>query len=346
MLFPDIRAWRTTPCREGQQMGDRIERVEMNTRLVTPQGTRAVGAPHLQVPVGERVVGARRFPSQFGHRLVPTLRRHPLIGYFVLAYGFSWFVMIVLAVLGLPAAVVVALFTVGPAFAAVTMTALLDGRPGLGRLLRRLTLWRVGIRWYLVALLGIPLVYLLATLAMPGARAGFRSALPVPWIVEYLIVLTAGGIIGGPFFEEPGWRGFALPRMQARFGPLRATLLLGVLWGAWHLPQYFVPAWADQNGGAHPESIAVYLLTVMAIATIMTWVFNCTQGSLLLAMLAHASVNAAQVMVVNRLFPSMASSEVNALLGFGVAALALIVATRGRLGYRGAEASEGGFSTK
>jgi membrane protease YdiL (CAAX protease family) len=97
-----------------------------------------------------------------------------------------------------------------------------------------------------------------------------------------------------------------------------------------------VPAWADQNGGVHPESIAIYLLTVMAIAVIMTWIFNGTRGSLLLAMLAHASVNTAQALMVNRLFPGMANTEVNALIGFGAMAIVLIMATRGRLGYRGA----------
>jgi membrane protease YdiL (CAAX protease family) len=157
----------------------------------------------------------------------------------------------------------------------------------------------------------------------------------VYWLVEYAIIFTVGGVIGGPFFEEPGWRGFALPRLQSQLGPLRGTLLLGSLWGAWHLPQYFVPDWAEQNGGLHPSSLIVYLLIVMAIATIMTWVFNHTQGSLLLAMLAHASVNTAQVVVVNELFPNKASTEVNALLAFGVTALVLIVVTRGRLGYQG-----------
>jgi membrane protease YdiL (CAAX protease family) len=323
-------------------MGDRTEQTETKTQLALLQDVQPVGAPRLQAPGGELAAEARGGrPSRFEQRLVPALRRHPLIGYFLLAYGFSWVVMIVLAMLGLPAAVVVALFTVGPTFAAVVMTALVDGRPGLRRLLRRLVLWRVGIRWYLVALLGIPLVYLLATLALPGARVGFHPAPPLPWLIEYVILIVAGGILGGPFFEEPGWRGFALPRLQARLGPLGGTLLLGGLWGAWHLPQYFVPAWADQNGGVHPESIVVYLLTVMAIAIIMTWIFNRTQGSLLLAMLAHASVNTAQLMVVNRLFPSMVSTEVNALLGFGVAALMLILVTRGRLGYRGEKTADG-----
>lgn len=270
------------------------------------------------------------------HSVPNVLRLHPLVGYFLLAYGFSWLAILLLVLLGLPSALAITLATVGPTFAAVTMTALTDGRPGLRRLLRRVTRWRVGVRWYLVALLGIPLVYLLGTLALPSARASFHGQSPVAWLVEYAIILTAGGVFGGPFFEEPGWRGFALPRMQARLGPLGGTLLLGVLWGAWHLPQYFVPDWAAQNGGLHPSSIAVFLLTVVAIAVIMTWVFNGTRGSLLLAMLAHASVNTAQALMVNRLFPGMANTEVNALIGFGAMAIVLIMATRGRLGYRGA----------
>ena len=269
------------------------------------------------------------------------LRRRPLVGFFLLAYGFSWLAILLLSLLGLPAALAITLATVGPTVAAVSMTALIDGLSGLRRLLRRLTLWRVGVRWYLVAALGIPLTYFLATLVLPGAIASFHPAPLVPWLVEYLIILTAGGIIGGPFFEEPGWRGFALPRMQANFGPLGGTLLLGALWGGWHLPQYLVPDWADQNGGLHLASIAIFLLTVVTIAVIMTWVFNGTCGSLLLAMLAHASVNTAQVLVVNRLFPSVANTEVNALIGFGVVALVLILATRGRLGYEREPTAEG-----
>ena len=266
-----------------------------------------------------------------------ALRRHPLIGYFALTFAFSWLIVIVLGVaLRLPAQVVVALNTIGPTFGAVVMTALLDGRAGLRRLLRSLARWRIGARWYLFALLGIPLIYLLGTLALPGVLADVRPPVPVPWLVEYLIVFVAGGIVGGPLFEEPGWRGFALPRLQAQLGPLRGTLLLGGLWGAWHLPQYFVPAWAAQNGGLHPSSVIVYLLVVPAIAVIMTWVYNRTQGSLLLAVLAHASVNTAQPLVVNDPFPRAASTEVNALLAFGITALVLLVLTRGRLGYRGA----------
>jgi membrane protease YdiL (CAAX protease family) len=268
-------------------------------------------------------------------RLVPFLRRYPLFGFFLLAYSVTWLEeFVLLTLLGLPSALVISLAPVGPTCAAVIVICLIDGRPGLRRLLRRMTLWRVGTQWYLIALLGIPLVYLLATLVLPGSLASFRPMAPLRWVGEYLVVFVAGGIIGGPLFEEPGWRGFALPRLQANLGPLGGTLLLGGLWSLWHLPQYFVPDWANANGGLHPSSIAVFILTVMAITTILTWVFNHTQGSLLLAMLVHSSVNASQV-GLNELFPSAAGTELNALLGFGGVALVLILLTRGRLGYRG-----------
>ena len=122
--------------------------------------------------------------------------------------------------------------------------------------------------------------------------------------------------------------------MQAQLGPLGGTLLLGVLWGIWHFPQYLVlPAWAAESGGLNPASVGSELLAVLALAPVMTWLYNRTRGSVLLAILAHASVNTAQQMV-GQLFPSATNAVVGATLGLGVLALALIAATRGRLGYR------------
>lgn len=268
-----------------------------------------------------------------------ALRRHPLIGYFLLANGFSWLTLLVLGgLLNLPMALVVLLFTVGPTAAAVIMTAVVDGRTGLRRLLRRVALWRVGLKWYLVALLGIPLVIFLATILLPGALASFQPMSPVRFLVTYIIWFLLAGVPSGALFEEPGWRGFALPRMQEQLGPLGGTLLLGVLWGVWHLPQYvLVPDWAAQSGGLNPASVGTFLLMVLALTPIMTWIFNHTRGSILLAILAHASVNTAELVVVNQLFPSAANEAINGVLGFGAVALALILITRGRLGYRSAE---------
>jgi membrane protease YdiL (CAAX protease family) len=278
--------------------------------------------------VPQRALGTR-------DRLVLVLRQHQLLSFFAIAYAFTWFEQFVLLyLLGLPTDIGAWLGPVaGPTGAAIIMTLAVDGRTGLARLARRIGLWRVGLHWYLFALLGIPVAYLLGTIVLPGALASFDSMSPFLFVGEYLLLLTAGGIIGGPFFEEPGWRGFALPRLQAQLGPTTGSVVLGALWGLWHLPQYFAPDWADQNGGFSLESIVVFNLCAVSIAVIITWVFNHTRGSLLLAMLVHSSVNTAQIMVVNTLFPSAKTTEINALIAFGGLALVLIVATRGRLGY-------------
>jgi membrane protease YdiL (CAAX protease family) len=256
------------------------------------------------------------------------LRRHPMVAFFALAYGISWAMLLVLyGLLGLPAALAILLQTMGPTLAALVMTSVLEGPAGRRRLLARVRIWRVARRWYLFVLVGIPAVCVLAALALPGAFVGLGDQSPARLVIEFLIFLVVG-FVSGPLFEEPGWRGFALPHLQVRMGPLRGTLVLGVLWGVWHLPQYLVPDWAAQNGGQDPTLIATFLLMVIGITPVMTWVYNRTSGSLFLAMLAHASINASLVAFV------VASSALNvALLAFAVLSVVLIVVTRGRLGY-------------
>jgi membrane protease YdiL (CAAX protease family) len=259
-------------------------------------------------------------------------RRHPVLAFFLLAYAFSWLAELLLfTVLRLPAALVVPVVTVGPTFAALVMTGAIEGRPGIRRLVARLRLWRVGRRWYFVALIAIPLALLAGSLVQPGVLASFTPTSPVRWVIEWIVVLTIGAVIGGPLLEEPGWRGFALPRLQSQLGPLGATLLLGVVWAGWHFPQFLMPEWADQNGGLQASSVVIFVLTVMSIAVILTWLFNHTQGSLFLAIVAHSGVNTSQAMF-NQLFPGAGNSDLNGLIGFGVVALVLLLATRGRLG--------------
>ena len=267
-----------------------------------------------------------------------TLERHQVTAFFVLAYGFSWLAELVLfGLLGQSAALTVPVITFGPMVAACVMTGALRGRPGLSHLWARMRAWRVGRRWYGVALLFIPLFYLVGTLVLPGALASFTPESPAVLVVTWVIVLTLGGVIGGPLGEEPGWRGFALPRLQAQLGPLSGTLLLGFVWAGWHLPQLLMPEWADQNGGMSATTLVIFLVTVLSIAIILTWIFNHTGGSVFVAMIAHSSVNTSQV-VLNPLFPSV-NSDLNGLIGFGILAIAILVATRGRLGYPTREAT-------
>ncbi len=263
--------------------------------------------------------------------LAAALRTHPIVAYFCLAYGVSWLLLALLyGLLGLPAALVILLQTVGPTVAAIIVVAALGGRPAIGALLSRVRIWRVGARWYLLAVVGLPLACMAAALVVPGGVDAFGAAslgrIPVTFLV-YLFV----GWLSGPLFEEPGWRGFALPRMQTAFGPLAASLLLGVLWAGWHLPQFLIPEWTAENGGSDAATVVLFLLMVVALTPLMTWVFNHTKGSLLLAMLTHSSINASLAMLPTSPTPLLGVG----VLAFGAIALVLILATRGRLGFEG-----------
>ena len=193
-----------------------------------------------------------------------------------------------------------------------------------------------GWQWYLFTLVGIPALLLLGIIVQPGSLAGFQGLTP-QLLVSYAAYFVAVAFGGGPLGEEPGWRGFALPRLQTRYGSLRGTLLLSVGWCFWHLPDFLTPA---QGGGPGVgvvtilTNLALFLLLVIALAIIFTWVFNHTGGSVFIAIVLHASVNTPQLALVP-LFPAVDVTDLNlaALIGFGVMALLIVVLTRGRLGY-------------
>jgi membrane protease YdiL (CAAX protease family) len=280
---------------------------------------------NVQVPdAGES--HSRSLPG--GAALASLVRGHPMTAFFVMAYGVSWAMLLVLyGLLRLPASLVILLQTLGPTVAALVAAGALEGSPGPRRLLSRVRIWRVPRRWYLFALGAIPAACLLVALALPGAFIGLGGQSAVKLVIEFLVFVVVG-FVSGPLFEEPGWRGFALPRLQMQLGALRGTLLLGVLWAAWHLPQFLVPEWADENGGLSPTLVVTFLLMVVAIAPVMTWLYNRTAGSLFLVMLAHSSINAALAAFV------VATSALNVgLLSLGALSVVLVVATRGSLGY-------------
>src|SRR5215467_2649884 len=277
------------------------------------------------------------------------MRRYPLFFYFLLAFGFSWaYELTVYRVLLTPGfslrGVLLDLgFTLGPTLAAFVLTALTQGRAGILQLLRRYILWRVGLRWYLLVLLGVPVLLLIAFLPLPGALSALRLPALSFW-PTYLLIYLLFLIFEGPLGEEPGWRGFALPRLQQRAGPLVGTLLLGALWGLWHLPLFFIPGtdwYALSVVGTgmigHLVPLGVFDIWTIALAITFTWVFNNTRGSLLPAMLLHASINVAPFVLLLKLFPSPSVSTLfglSWLLVWVVVALFVIVATRGRLSYQ------------
>ena len=275
-----------------------------------------------------------------------VLARHPLTFYFIIAYAGTWLVTVPVALsangvgllpFGIPNGSVIFVSAVwvflGPTLAAFIMTGLTEGRAGIRSLLRRYVLWRVGFRWYLIVLLGPPVIVLLVTIVLPGALASFQTLAPLNpllLLVSFPLVL----IFGGALFEEGGWRGFALPRLQRLHGPLVGTLILGPLWACWHLPLFWIRVW-----GTPPTilTMVLFLATVMFMTIVFTWVFNNTKGSILLAILLHTSFDVL-VGPVGLLFPAPVVTDyggaVPLLIGSGVTALLLVTLTRGRLGYR------------
>ena len=272
------------------------------------------------------------------------LARHPLISFFVMAYAFSWIAwspwflsedgvgLLPYDPGGAASWINIVALALGPFMSAFIMTGAIEGRTGIRRFLRRFVLWRVGFQWYLVVLVGIPLMILLGTIVLPGATASFE-AVAVPSVLDYLSFFVLVLVFGGPLLEEPGWRGFALPRLQRLHGPLIGSIILGILWALWHLPQFFIPSWDTPKGTV----LDIVWFTVFAISStiIFTWVFNNTRGSLLMAILAHTSINAFGTFLVG-VFPApiVTGSVINFVIGFGVAALLVVVFTRGHLGYQ------------
>lgn len=220
--------------------------------------------------------------------ILAALRRHPLVSYFVLAYGITWGGIILVGGaarfqgLALPASqfpLVMLAMLLGPSTAGLAMTAITGGRAGLRDLGARMRCWRVAPRWYAVALLANPLVTLtalwgLALLVALAYAPGFNLAFG----------LVAGGLAG--FCEEIGWTGFATPRLIERFGVLPGGLLLGVLWGAWHLLAGFVFTAPGQELFWAGEAVVYWVGALAAYRVLMTWVYNHT-CSVLTAQLMH-----------------------------------------------------------
>ena len=271
--------------------------------------------------------------------------RHALRMFFALAYGITWLFHLPLALSAAgvgwwaydpPGSVyylLIILGSFGPAAAGLVTLAATTGAGGVTELLRGCVRWRVPVVWYLVAVAGVLMLPTIATFAVPGAAAHFAFSSGA--IVTIVINLVTFQLFVGALGEEPGWRGFALPRMQLRYGPLVASLLLGVIWAGWHAPLLLLPDWADNKGGMTVWTVTQYVLMVVAISVLMAWIYNRARATVLLMILFHAAANTSFTAMV-LLFDGSETAEsqilLPALIGFGAAALVVIAATRGRLG--------------
>jgi CAAX protease family protein len=275
--------------------------------------------------------------ARWGSSVVEFLRLHPLWGFFLLAFGFTWGWEIPL--FGLSHQQLLGPWVLlGPTLAGFVMAGITEGRAGIVRLLRRVLIWRVSIRWYLVVLFLLPVVWLVSVALMPGAAAAFQVP-SASFLFTYLAAF-AFSFLSSFWVEEFGWRGFALPRLQRMQGPLLGTLILGSFHALWHLPAWaFFPSATGAGTSFLSFTFAITLFgfgcETVALAILYTWVFNHTRGSILLMILFHATGIAAAGSFLT-LFPSLFPQPVIPVvyeISVIVAAVLVVLATRGRLGY-------------
>ena len=247
-------------------------------------------------------------PGKKGSHLRPW---GPLVRFFVLTYALMWACFITVAAAGIPVyaplgGVLVLLGTFAPSLVALWLTARTEGDGGVRALLGGVLRWRVATRWYVFALAYIPAIKLTVALVHRLATGAWPRFGDEPWYAILAAISFSTPFQAG---EEIGWRGYALPRLAARFGLGRASILLGLIWACWHLPQFFIPE-ADTYG----QSFLVYVLQVTALSVAMAWLYARTNGSLLLVMLLHAAVNNAKDIVPSALLGATNTFGVSASL--------------------------------
>ena len=224
--------------------------------------------------------------------------RRPLLAYFVLSYTFFWgLLVLVLVILGvlrlqpdaLPAWAMPIIAILGswmPNLAAVTVTGVLAGREGIRQLLGKFFAYRIPVRWYFVALIPFPLAFLAAGLyRLAGGAAPGNTGLSLGFWAGLVILNLLQGATG----EEAGWRGFALPRLLETHGPVKASLILGLLWNFWHLPLWLLSGYSGLD-------LLVYVLgfsvSIIAFTFLLTWISGKTPNSLIPIVITHFSFNA------------------------------------------------------
>lgn len=227
--------------------------------------------------------------------LTPLLRRREIVAYFFLAFAISWMIEIPIALsfqgiidLRIPLAIHY-LASIGPFMAALIVAIFAEGSQGVKRLFKGIVKWRVGGRYYLFAI-GLPIILFAVAVVVSRIIQGAWPDLGLLAEVDYLprlgIPLAMGlWLLTFGLAEETGWRGFLLPRLQANRTAMSASIFLGVFWAFWHLPAFFYRDTLLAMGIF--LGFPMLLFTLLVTSVIFTWLYNSTQGSLLIVTLFH-----------------------------------------------------------
>ncbi len=256
----------------------------------------------------------------------PDRGTRSLVTFFVIAYAWAWLFYVPMTVVHAPFEWAI-LATLGPTIAAVVVNRIETGT------YRAVTIFTNLPRTLGATAMGVALM-LVAYVVLPAVTT--HDPRKLHWsILSSVSVYNYSTLLAGPLFEEPGWRGFALPRLEARYGPVRATLVLAPLWSGWHLPLLFYPGFTS-------ASWWVYLLFILGASVILTYVTNLARFSVIAPIAAHAFFNTAS-RFLNGMFAGIGHNVrvipfelVMAGGGLTIGAV-LIATTRGQLAYSRAQ---------
>ncbi len=265
-----------------------------------------------------------------------VVRRYQLPAFFVLTFAISWTLWLGLAAVALPittttGAVLNIIAIAGPSIAAVLLTIRLGQ---FRELLAGFSLSRLSPGWSAVAL-GLPLAMMAIAIAVSVALLGAPTPQLTGGVLGVLLVEFVRILfLGGPLGEELGWRGFALPRLQQHRTALTSSVLLGVIWGLWHIPLYFVPGTGQhellRTGTSPAFAIGGFVGWTIGLSVLFTWLFNQTRGSLIVVILFHAAVNLAAFLPA-AVGSAGAASLLNVLLTWIAAIVVVVCFGRSRL---------------
>jgi uncharacterized protein len=224
--------------------------------------------------------------------------------------------------------------SLGAGLAAFLVTAALSGRAGVADLTRRSVRWRVQVRWYLIALLSVPVGATLISLVIYGPQALAMPSGGWPRAVAEVVAVFVVQLVLFQLAEEIGFTGFLQHHWQDRYHPMKLTLYVALLWAAWHVPDHFAEeGWGVEALISAPIIFAVEVVSLFFARALFVWFYNVTAFSVLLVAIFHASFDAAISQLSRDIVP--ASNTAGFLIFTGiivVLATAVIIATKGQLG--------------
>ena len=246
--------------------------------------------------------------------------------FFLIAYGFTWLFWIseALATRGLLGSSIIVDFLLGPNnpaawgpfVSAILLTFWYQRQRGVIELLKKGVDYGFAKKWWIPTILLCPMIIggslLIAILAGESVAEPYWISSPSLIVVRFFVIL----LTGGPLQEEFGWRGYVLPRLQSRFNALVSSVIVGFMWGLWHLPYLFIGTEITHAYGIIPETITAILLSIL-----LTWLFNNTRGSVLVSLIFHNMFN-----LSNDMFPAL-KTQIGGpvfLLLFGAAVIAVV----------------------